>query len=165
MAYNVYAVSSATPPVTTRLTKAPVVEPHFVDSRIVWGECRCYTVRTVLTIGTSSFESDEPAPGCVTLEDRFPPAAPKGLNAVPSEGAISLIWEPNTEGDLRGYIVLRAVAPGGTLQPITPAPISQTTFKDAVAVRRGCDIRGARHRRGRQPERAVGARRGNGAMI
>ena len=51
---------------------------------------------------------------------------------MPSEGAISLIWEPNTESDLRGYIVLRASAPGETLQPITSAPIAQTTLKDAV---------------------------------
>ena len=117
---------------TTRLTRTPVAEPRYVDARVVWGERRCYTVRTVLTLGASSLESDEPAPGCVTLVDRFPPAAPKGLSAVPSEGAISLIWEPNTESDLRGYIVLRASAPGETLQPITSAPIAQTTLKDAV---------------------------------
>ena len=132
VAYNVYAVSNGTPPIATRLTRTPVAEPRYVDARVVWGERRCYTVRTVLTLGASSLESDEPAPGCVTLVDRFPPAAPKGLSAVPSEGAISLIWEPNTESDLRGYIVLRASAPGETLQPITSAPIAQTTLKDAV---------------------------------
>ena len=132
VAYNVYEVGTGAPPIVTRLTKTPVSEPRFVDSRVVWGDHRCYTVRAVLTVGPSSFEGDEPEPRCVTLVDRFPPAAPKGLNAVPSERAISLIWEPNTESDVRGYIVLRAVAPGDTLQPITPAPISQTTFKGAA---------------------------------
>jgi hypothetical protein len=132
VAYNVYDVSGGTPPITSRLTKTPVAEPRYVDTRIAWGERRCYTVRAVLTVGPSSLEGDEAEPRCVTPVDRFPPAAPKGLNAVPSEGAISLIWEPNAESDLRGYIVLRTVAPGDTLQPITPAPISQTTFRDVV---------------------------------
>jgi hypothetical protein len=133
VAYNVYEVSSGTPPTVTRLTKAPVADPRYEDPRIVWGERRCYTVRTVLTLGSTSVEGDDPAPTCVTMVDRFPPAAPKGLSAIPSEGAISLIWEPNAEGDLRGYIVLRAAASGGELQPITPEPISQTTLKDPAA--------------------------------
>jgi len=60
-----------------------------------------------------------------------PPAAPKNLAAVASEGAINLIWEANTEGDLAGYMVLRAPAvEGGKLVPITPAPIKETTFRD-----------------------------------
>lgn len=131
LAYHVYDVIG-TPPTPTRLTKAPVVEPRYVDSRIVWGDRRCYTVRAVLSVGEASVEGVEPEPRCVTLVDRFPPEVPKGLNAVPSEGAISLIWEPNSERDLGGYIVLRAVAPGDPVQAITPAPISQTTFKDVV---------------------------------
>lgn len=135
VAYNVYDVSGGTPPILLRLTKTPVAEPSYADARITWGERRCYTVRAVLTAGPSSLEGDEPEPRCVTLVDRFPPAAPKGLTAVPSEGAISLIWEPNTESDLRGYIVLRAVAPATALQPITSEPISQTTFKDGVQAR------------------------------
>mgnify|MGYP000474274054 CR=1 FL=1 len=43
-----------------------------------------------------------------------PPAAPTGLQAVAGDGAVSLIWEPNSESDLAGYLVLRAVAPGET---------------------------------------------------
>jgi hypothetical protein len=52
---------------------------------------------------------------------------------VASEGAVSLIWEANTEPDLAGYIVLRGNAPGDTLAPLTPAPIKETTFRDATA--------------------------------
>ena len=50
-----------------------------------------------------------------------------------AEGVVSLIWEPNTESDLAGYVVLRGVAPGDSLQPITPSPIAATVYEDKVA--------------------------------
>jgi hypothetical protein len=45
---------------------------------------------------------------------------------------ISLIWNANTEADLAGYVVLRGEAPGDTLQPLTPSPIKETTFRDTT---------------------------------
>ena len=60
------------------------------------------------------------------------PAAPKELKAIPSEGAINLIWEPNAEKDLAGYIVMRGAATAETLEPITPSPIAETSLKDGV---------------------------------
>ena len=59
-----------------------------------------------------------------------PPAPPTSLAAIAASGAINLIWDPNTEPDLAGYVVLRAEAPGDTLQPITKEPIATTTFRD-----------------------------------
>jgi fibronectin type 3 domain-containing protein len=50
---------------------------------------------------------------------------------VAAEGAISLIWDPNTEKDLDGYLVLRGEATGEKLQPLTPGPIHETTYRDA----------------------------------
>ena len=79
----------------------------------------------------ASIESAAPPDACQTFVDRFPPAAPKGLQAVPGEGSISLIWEPNGEKDLAGYVVLRAVGES-ELQPITPEPLTATTFRDGV---------------------------------
>jgi hypothetical protein len=43
-----------------------------------------------------------------------------------------LIWEPNAEPDLAGYLVLRGEAPGDTLQPLTPAPIVEARYRDAA---------------------------------
>ena len=121
-----------TPPVPPgRLTTTPLTATEFEDTRITWGSERCYAVRTVETVDTVSIESTTQPPACVTLVDTFPPAAPKGLAAVATEGAISLIWEPGTDKDLAGYLVLRAEAPGATLQPITPAEIRETTYRDA----------------------------------
>lgn len=131
MAYNVYDVSA---PQSEKLTKAPIAETRLVDPRLVWGEKRCYVVHAAEMVGGATIESDAPPAVCETLTDTFPPPAPKSLNAVGSEGAINLIWEPNAEKDLAGYIVLRAIAPSDTLDPITPAPIPDPSFKDAVQV-------------------------------
>jgi hypothetical protein len=54
------------------------------------------------------------------------------VTAIPSDRAISLIWEPNTEKDLAGYIVLRGTGTAGPLEPITPTPISDTQLTDGV---------------------------------
>ena len=110
----------------------PIAEAQFSDARIEWGAERCYVVRAVETVGDLTLESDAAPPACQKLVDTFPPAAPKGLTAVPTEGAINLIWQSNGEKDLAGYLVLRAVAPGENLSPVTPSPIQGTTFKDAV---------------------------------
>jgi fibronectin type 3 domain-containing protein len=108
-----------------------VKETKYTDTRIAWGAERCYAVRTVETIGDLVLESDaQPAP-CTKLVDTFPPAAPQGLTAVPNQRAISLIWEPNAEKDLGGYILLRGTSPD-KLEPITSAPIQETSFTDTV---------------------------------
>ena len=83
-------------------------------------------------MGGATIESDAPPAICETLVDTFPPAAPKGMNAIATDGAINLIWEPNAEKDLAGYIVLRGVEPAETLESITPAPIAEPSFKDTV---------------------------------
>jgi hypothetical protein len=130
--YNVYQVSEETPPVLTRLTANAVAVPRFADSRIEWGQRRCYVVRAVVTVDDASLEGDESPPSCVTLTDTFPPAAPVGLQAVPSEATINLIWDANTEPDLRGYIVLRGPVSADTLEPLTPEPIQETSYQDKV---------------------------------
>jgi hypothetical protein len=118
-----------------QLTTTPIAEVRFSDSRVEWGILRFYAVRTVQTVDKLAVESEPSAPACVTLVDTFPPAAPKDLKSIGTEGAISLIWEANTEKDLAGYIVLRGQASGGpqpAMTPITPAPIHDTTFRDVV---------------------------------
>ena len=145
VAYHVYVVTppetevasgvsgTSRPPLgsSVKLTKTPVAETTFEDTRIVWGERRCYTVRAVETLDGLSIESDAVAPECTTLTDTFPPAAPKGLQAVGGEASINLIWEPGPEKDLAGYVVLRGTT-REALEPITPAPIRESGFTDGV---------------------------------
>jgi hypothetical protein len=125
VAYNVYEG-------TVRLTKTAVADPTFADSRLAWGEERCYVVRTAEKADEAVVESARSREVCVTPVDTFPPAAPKTLQSVASVGAVTLIWEPNAERDLAGYIVLRGDSESD-LQPMTASPITATQFKDDLA--------------------------------
>jgi hypothetical protein len=140
--YHVYDVSlratadlakTGTPAADVRLTNQPVTDLKYEDKRMDWGATRCYTVRTVETIAGLTIQSEALPPSCETLKDTFPPAAPRDLQAVPGEGRIDLIWESNNEKDLAGYVVLRGTTATDKLEPITPAPIQQSTFTDTVA--------------------------------
>lgn len=127
--YNVYAGTAASP-----LNPAPVPGTSFERPGVEFGKEECFVVRTAVTRGNLTIESPASSPACVTAADTFPPAAPKGLSAVASVGAISLIWDPNTESDLAGYIVLRGEVPGDKLAAITATPIRETTFTDKTVV-------------------------------
>lgn len=95
---------------------------------------RCFLVRSASVTGAASIESAAAGPVCVTPRDIFPPPAPAHLSAVAAGGAISLIWDAVDAGDLAGYIVLRAEAPGETLLPLFETPIAETTYTDATTV-------------------------------
>jgi hypothetical protein len=124
------------PPLPRRLTPQPLAVTTWRDAALAVGTERCYAVRTVETSGTTVVESEASPAVCVSPTDTFPPKAPTNLAAVASEGAISLIWEANTEPDLAGYIVLRGEATGATLRPLMTEPITDTTYRDTTA-RRG----------------------------
>jgi hypothetical protein len=128
LGYHVYQPGD----VPLRLTAEPVWEETFVDQRIQWGAKRCYVVRSVEPFEKTSLESEASPETCVTLVDTFAPEAPEGLTIVASEGAMNLIWNPNHESDLAGYVLWRAMPPEGDLKKITPESIKETTYKDTV---------------------------------
>jgi hypothetical protein len=140
--YNVYAYDAKHQETATTVglasTQAPV-NPQPVDALAIEhegaepGKEQCFDVTTVETIGAVTVESEPSAPVCVTPVDRFAPAAPTGLAAVATTGAVNLIWDANPEPDVAGYVVLRGESPGDTLQPLTPEPIRETRFRDTTA--------------------------------
>ena len=137
--YNVYRTSAPDPmtllPAPTPLlghvlrptpvNPAPLAATSATDD-VEFGRPRCYTVRAQ----RGMVMSEPSLPTCLTPVDVFPPAAPAGLAAVPSEGGISLIWEPGTEIDLGGYLVLRQEAGDATLRQLTDMPISEARYRD-----------------------------------
>jgi hypothetical protein len=137
--YHVYDVTPPANPVAADpyaitvpkpLTPAPVLDTEFVIKSPAFGTERCFEIRPVDQVfGTVVIGPASPRT-CVTPKDTFPPAAPKNLAAIAGAGVINLIWDPNTESDLAGYLVLRGEAPGDTLQPVTKEPITTTSYRD-----------------------------------
>ena len=119
--------------VPAALTPLPLAVTEHVIKGVTFGVERCFAVRPVEKIAGAVVIGAASPTSCVTPIDTFPPAAPRSLAAIAGEGLISLIWEPNSESDLAGYLVLRGDAPGDTLRAITPEPVAATTYRDTTA--------------------------------
>lgn len=91
-----------------------------------FGRMHCYVVRA----RRGNVMSDPSPRTCLTPIDVFPPARPTGLAAVPSEGGISLIWEPGSDADLGGYLVLRGKPGDATLRQLTDTPVAEARYRD-----------------------------------
>jgi hypothetical protein len=119
----------AVPPAPINIAPAAALTLTDAD-QMELGRQRCYTVRAVRGVAPNVIVSEPSERACLTPEDRFAPLAPTGLSAIAGEGSISLIWEPNGEADLGGYVVLRGQAGDATLQRLTDTPLTDTRFVD-----------------------------------
>ena len=119
--------------VPAALTPLPLAVTEHVIKGVTFGVERCFVVRPVEKIAGAVVMGAASPTTCVTPMDTFPPAAPRSLAAIAGEGLISLIWEPSSESDLAGYLVLRGDAPGDTLRAITTEPVAATTYRDTTA--------------------------------
>lgn len=139
-AYNVYEVvrpsaateSSEVQPAPAPLNTAPLSEARFEDARMAFGVERCFQIRTREAVGNFVVESASSPTTCVTPVDTFAPAAPRNLTGISTEGAVNLLWDPNEESDLAGYMVLRGEGAGEKLQQLTQTPITETTYRDTT---------------------------------
>ena len=135
--YNIYAAEAAAAEgalgVVIRpapLNPTPLPTTVVSTPGIVFGQERCFVVRSLTELGGAPIEGPPSAPSCVTPIDTFPPPPPTALEAVGGAGVISLIWEASEVPDLAGYLVLRGEAPGDPATLLTPAPIRDTSFED-----------------------------------
>jgi hypothetical protein len=140
--YNVYRETatepdgSASAPASTGtpaapINPAPIAGLTFADSTpFEFGRQRCYTVRALRGSPPNAVLSEPSERHCLTPVDEFPPAAPTALNSIAAEGVISLLWEPNGEADLGGYLVLRGQVGDATLQPLTESPVMGVRYED-----------------------------------
>jgi hypothetical protein len=94
------------------------------------GRERCYVVRSVRGQGAQAVEGNPSERVCIEPVDNAAPEPPAGLQAVVSEGSIALIWVPNAEADVAGYLVLRGEAGDATLTPVTDAVVTEARYTD-----------------------------------
>jgi hypothetical protein len=132
-------------PVDVRLRSAgdkmPAKDPGgTLDRTVVRGQRYLYRAQRIRTVEFSGnkFELRGEVSSPVTLEmtDRFAPAAPTGLAAVPgtegSAAVIDLSWQANTDADVAGYNVYRREGSSGFVR-LTAQPVLGPAFSDAKA--------------------------------
>jgi hypothetical protein len=88
---------------------ATVDRPEWIDTAAETGKPVEYIVQGVVPPSAESELSD---PVSITPVDTFPPAAPTGVRAVGGANSVELTWDRNTEPDLAGYRVYRALGDG-----------------------------------------------------
>lgn len=98
-------------------------EGAYVDESARFGERYIYTVTSVVSRQPrreSAFATERE----IRYEDRFPPAPPVELVALPETGEVRLVWKPSPSADVAGYLVYRADVTGEY----------RTLFDDPIAI-------------------------------
>lgn len=112
------------------LHAAPLAATSYRERDPAFGVERCFAVRTVDEINEVEVRSAPSPATCVELVDTFPPAAPTGLVALAAAGVVNLVWTPNAEDDVAGYLVLRGRGPGAALRALTAEPVAAAAWRD-----------------------------------
>ncbi|HTS61314.1 MAG TPA: hypothetical protein VMH28_04785 [Candidatus Acidoferrales bacterium] len=103
---------------------ATVDKPEWTDPDAEFGKRTAYLVQSMVKVDDKLAESDLSNEVSIAPVDTFPPAVPSGLHATVGPASVELSWDPNTEPDLAGYRVYRAVG-GGAFEKIadlSPVP-------------------------------------------
>jgi hypothetical protein len=90
---------------------------EWLDTAAEYNKKYEYTVQAVQKTGNGDVESDRSENVALTPIDTFPPAVPAGLNAIVGTAGIEVVWDRDTEPDLAGYRLYRALD-GGKLEKI-----------------------------------------------
>jgi hypothetical protein len=105
--------------------------PVYSDSTIEYGKTYDYQVQSVQKTGDNAYAESESS-GVMTFKptDKFPPAVPTGLTAVPGARTVELAWNRNTERDFASYSVYRngqKIAGGLTAPAFSDAMVQPAT--------------------------------------
>jgi hypothetical protein len=106
----------------------------YLDETPTYGQRYIYAVVTSVSAAgapDSHIESALSEEREVDYEDRFPPAPPEGLEALPqSGGTVSLVWQVSPDHDAAGYRVYRA-DPGADFRLLTSELIKDLKYVDS----------------------------------
>lgn len=104
------------------ITAQPVGGTTYTDTGIDNDVDYRYAVRAVRVETAVTATGAASAPVTVAPTKTTPPAAPAGLVAVPSSGAVRLAWNPSPEPDVATYAVYRAGETGDFVRIATAIP-------------------------------------------
>jgi hypothetical protein len=117
---------------------AQVDQTEWTDRSAEYGQAYAYRVQRIQKVDSHEAQSEFSPSSEITPVDTFPPATPSGLNASGAPNSIELTWERNTEPDLAGYRLYRAVG-GGPFEKI--ADVSQVPAYSDQMVEKGKSYR------------------------
>jgi hypothetical protein len=131
LTYGVLRAPDADAPLGA-VTRTRSGETRHTDANLDNDRAYYYAVRAVRTEGGTSAVGPPSARVAVTPRDTTPPAPPRNLVAIPSQGVVRLAWDASPEPDVGTYVVYRADARGvfvriGSTRPPT------TVFVDREA--------------------------------
>jgi hypothetical protein len=127
---------------------------RFTDREVEWAKPYRYSVRPVAKVSTGLAEGSDSRVVEITPQDRFPPAAPGGVQAAVTEKAVDLNWSLSPERDTAGYHVYREG------RRLTPEALATAAYTDRD-VERGAQYSyeiTAVDRQGNESPRSAGVR-------
>ncbi|HEY8145246.1 MAG TPA: fibronectin type III domain-containing protein [Kofleriaceae bacterium] len=132
LAYRVYRRPAQARGYGDPVHQASATEVRYVDQAVRFGERYVYTVAAVasenpLVVSALSAESE------VDYEDRFAPAPPAGLVALPEGTQVRLRWNAATAEDTASYVVFRQ-DPGGAFHRANTEPVTALEYLDTGLV-------------------------------
>jgi fibronectin type 3 domain-containing protein len=109
-------------------TIADLPETQYLDLVTAFGPTYHYTIQSYVRAGDINAISEPSALYDVIHIDKFAPAVPTGLAVLAGAKSIELGWDRNTDADLAGYRVYRAVGDGPFVR--IPGEIEPPAFRD-----------------------------------
>jgi len=106
------------------ITPEPVAGTTFTDTGVENDADYRYAVRAVRVDPAVSATGETSAAVVAAAADTTPPAAPDGLVAVPSAGAVRLAWNPSASPDVATYAVYRAGETGDFMRIATTLAVA-----------------------------------------
>ena len=101
-------------------------EARFEDAEYVEGAVYTYRITALEGSGVEGISSEDHT---VTVLDTTPPEPPRGLRITLVDSSAFLVWEPNSENDVRGYRVFRRESSEGEFFPVSGGRAT-TAFTD-----------------------------------
>ena len=125
--YNIYRGTSSGGPYNILNGSTLLTSSDYNDSTATAGITYYYVVRARDLNTNLSGNSNQAS---ATPADPAPPAAPTGLTATAGNSTVSLDWNNNSEGDLRGYNVYRSITPGGGYIKLNSSFLTSSSYTD-----------------------------------